>query len=61
MAEIFTKEDKVRINKALASIADVKKDINKAKLAGIDVSEQETHLAETEKRLLGIKRVYFPI
>jgi len=59
MANIFTKEDKDRVNAALASMAEVKKEINKAKLANIDMSEPEKALLETEQKLLAIKRVYF--
>ena len=61
MVDIFTKEDKTRINAALASIAEVKKEITKAKLAGIDVAAQEKELSEAESKLLGIKKVYFPV
>jgi len=61
MAQIFTKEDKAKINAALTSIAEVKKEIAKAKLAGIDVTNQETELLATEAKLQGIKRVYFPV
>jgi hypothetical protein len=60
MVEILTKEDKSKITKALAAIADVKKEIGKAKLAGIDVEAQTKTLLETELKLLSIKRVYFP-
>lgn len=60
MVTLFTKEDKIRMDKALTAIADVKKDITKAKLAGIDVSDAEKRLTTTEASLLAIKRVYFP-
>lgn len=59
MANPFTAEDKNKVNAALKAIADVKADINKAKLAGIDVSEPEKRLAATESQLQAIKRVYF--
>jgi len=61
MANPFTAEDKKRINEALATIAAVKKDIVKAKAAGIDVSEPEGRLLATEARLAAIKKVYFPL
>ena len=60
MANPLTKEDKTKITQALTAIDDVKKEITRAKLAGIDVSAQEERLKEIETRLLGIKRVYFP-
>jgi len=60
MPEILGKEDKKKIDTALKAIADVKKEVVRAKSAGIDVSEQEASLKETEDKLLSIKRVYFP-
>ncbi len=60
MPVVFTAEDKTRINAALKAITEVKADINKAKLAGIDVSEPEKRLTATEASLLAIKRVYLP-
>ena len=59
MANPFTAEDKSKLNAALKAIAEVKKDINKAKLAGIDVSDSEKSLVDTEAKMLAIKRVYF--
>lgn len=59
MGNPLTKEDKVKITQALTAIADVKKDINKAKLAGIDVSSQEKRLTDIEAKLLSVKRTYF--
>ena len=56
----FTKEDKARIDKALSAIADAKREMAKAKSAGIDVSVQEASINESESKLLAIKRVYFP-
>lgn len=61
MANPFTPEDKKRVNEALATIAAVKKDIAKAKTAGIDVSEPEARLLATESKLAAIKKVYFPV
>lgn len=57
---ILTKEHLTLINQALSGIADTKKEIAKAKLANIDVSESEKSLLESETKLLAIKRVYFP-
>ncbi len=60
MTDILTASDKTKITGALKAIAETKKDITKAKLAGIDVSAQETQLIATEQQLLKIKQVYFP-
>lgn len=60
MASPLTKDDKAKIDSALKAIADTKKDIEKAKLAGIDVSSQEAALKSTEAQLQSIRRVYFP-
>ena len=57
---ILTKEQGVQIDKALKNIAVAKTEIVRAKSAGIDVSSQETQLLDAEKKLLAIKRVYFP-
>lgn len=59
MAVVFTSEDRTRLNTALKAISEVKADISKAKLANIDVSEQEKRLVATEAQLQAIKRVYF--
>jgi hypothetical protein len=61
MANPFTAEDKRKVDSALKAITDVKADINRAKLAGIDVSDPEKRLAATEAQLQAIKRVYFPV
>jgi len=61
MGSPYSKEDKAKIDSALKAITEVKKDIAKAKLAGIDVSDQEKRLVEIEQSLLSIKRVYFPL
>jgi hypothetical protein len=59
MANPFNADDKAKINAALKAITEVKADITKAKLAGIDVSEAEKRLNVTEAALSSIKRVYF--
>jgi hypothetical protein len=61
MSNPFTAEDKRKVDSALKAITDVKADINRAKLAGIDVSDPEKRLAATEAQLQAIKRVYFPV
>ena len=59
MTNPLTAEDKTKIEAALKAINEVKKDIIKAKMAGIDVSEQEKTLNETEQGLLAVKKAYF--
>ena len=60
MVEILNKEDKAAIDSALKVATALDKEINKAKLAGIDMSAQEADLKASRERLLSIKRVYFP-
>ncbi len=60
MAHPFSKEDKTQINKTLKDIENVKKDIAKAKSAGLDVTASEQRILEAEKKLRAIKQVYFP-
>jgi len=60
MAAPFTKEDKTVIDKTLHDLEDIKKDIARAKLAKIDVSEQEAMLIAAEEKLRAIKQAYFP-
>ncbi len=56
--EVLTKEDKERIMAALKDAEVLRKELARAKRAGIDVSELETALTEAVTRLQGIKRVY---
>lgn len=58
MAFELTKEQKSNVTKALTGLADAKKEILRAKSAGIDVSNLEKDVLEQEQRLLAIKRVY---
>jgi hypothetical protein len=60
MVAPFTKEDKAVIDKTLHDIEDIKKDIARAKLAKIDVSEQEAKIIAAEEKLRAIKQAYFP-
>jgi len=57
---IFTREDKLAINKALTEAEALRKEIARAKLAGIDVTEHEKRLSGAEDRLRKIKQAYFP-
>jgi len=56
----FSPEDKKRINNALKTIDDAKKEIERAKRAGIDLSDLEKRILENEQKLRAIKQVYFP-
>ena len=56
----FSSEDKKRIINALKTIDDAKKEIERAKRAGIDLSDLEKRILENEQKLRAIKQVYFP-
>ena len=56
----LTLEDKRAIDKALELIAGTEKEIIRAKLAGLDVSAQETQLASYKTKLSAIRQAYFP-
>ena len=58
--EIFDVEDKKRVLEALKLAEDVRKEIEKAKRAGIDVTAEEELLASLTGQLEGIRRVYIP-
>jgi len=60
MGSPLTAEDKKKLDTALAVIADAEKDIVKARLAGIDISEQEARLKDLKTRLSQIRSAYFP-
>lgn len=60
MAAPLTNDDLTAINTALKAITETKKVIARAKVAGIDVSTQETAVDESEARLKGIKAGFFP-
>jgi len=56
--EVLTKEDLERVAKALQDAAVIRRELAKAKQAGIDVAELEARLLEAETALRNIKRVY---
>jgi len=60
MAGPLTLEDKRAIDKALELIAGTEKEIIRAKLAGLDVSAQESQLASYKAKLSAIRQAYFP-
>jgi C4-type Zn-finger protein len=56
--DILTKEDKDAVRQALKDAERLRKELMRAKRAGIDVSELEKRLADTELSLRNIYRVY---
>jgi len=56
--EVLTAEDKKRVIEALHNAELLRKELAKAKRAGIDVAELEAKLREAELSLVNIKRVY---
>jgi hypothetical protein len=48
------------INQALAHIDIIRRSIDLAKRAGVDVREHEKQLADNEQKLRAIKAAYFP-
>jgi C4-type Zn-finger protein len=56
--EILTAEEKKAIQKALADVDILRAEIQKAKRAGIDVSDLEAKLREAELALKNIAKVY---
>lgn len=60
MAHPLVKEDLDNINAFLKGIKDTREIINRAKLAGMDMSSQEAELETAETRLKGFKQGFFP-
>ena len=60
MAHPLVKEDLYNINEALKAIKGSRVIIQRAKVAGIDVSAQEDQLTAAESRLSAIKAGFFP-
>ena len=56
--EVLSAEDKKAILKALEEAAELRKELAKAKRAGIDVSVLEAELQEAVVRLTNLKNVY---
>ena len=57
--EVLTREDKERIADALKQAEALKKELLKARRAGLDVTSLESELANAVQQLTQIKRVYF--
>ncbi len=60
MAHPLVKEDLDNINTALKAIKESRQVIERAKVAGLDVSAQEDQLNAAEARLGAIKQGFFP-
>ena len=60
MAHPLIKEDLDNINSALKAIKESRPVIERAKVAGLDVSAQEDQLSVAETRLNAIKQGFFP-
>ena len=58
--ELFLEELARRIANAKKAIAESKEELEKAKLAGLDMSEEEEKLREDEMKLRRLEEVYFP-
>lgn len=58
--DVLTKEDKDAILQALKDCETLRNEIQKAKRAGIDVTDIENRLREAELALNNLKRVYIP-
>lgn len=56
--EILTAEDKKALKEAEAMAKELRKELARAKRAGIDVTELEKRLREAEISLNNLKRVY---
>lgn len=56
----LTEEHLASINEALKQATEGERQIKLAKMAGIDVSSQETELKSAVDQLHRIKQVYFP-
>jgi C4-type Zn-finger protein len=56
--EVLTREDKEAITKALKDAERLRKELQRAKRAGIDVTELENRLREAELSLRNLHRVY---
>ena len=59
MAVEFTDEEKERVQLAIDMITDGQEDINRAKMAGLDVDDREKALHQKRDQLLAIKQAFF--
>lgn len=59
VSKLLDDEDKQNIELALTRIEEAKPEIERAKMAGIDVSGPEKSMRETEEKLRKIKQAFF--
>ena len=59
-APIFSEEDFIALDSAIQAIDDLEEDVVRAKTAEIDIGDVEARMAETRRRLVGIKRAFAP-
>lgn len=57
---ILDDEDLNTINEALGVIDDTEEDVNRAELAGIDVTEIKRRREAAKNKLLAMRRAFFP-
>lgn len=60
MASPLGPEHKIEIERHLAQLAEVRKDLDRAKAAGIDVADLEAQHKEMTAQLQRLKAAYFP-
>ncbi len=60
MAAPLTEEHKRQIDAALAQLKEAREMIARAKLAGIDVAEQEAEAAKLDDQLRKLRQAFFP-
>tara|TARA_Y100000004_G_scaffold189908_1_gene246230 strand:+ start:859 stop:1056 length:198 start_codon:yes stop_codon:yes gene_type:complete len=59
MKQPFTDEDKKRMDEHLLEIDEAEKLLARGKMAGLDLTDQETRLRETKNKLRQIKNTFF--
>lgn len=56
----LTAEDKVKLDEAARQLQEAQEQINRAKLAGIDVTDQEAQVKALTESVTRIRQAYFP-
>lgn len=60
VSKLLDNDDLNRINVALERAAELQPEIDRAKLAGIDLGDREEKFIESEKKLRAVKAAFFP-
>lgn len=60
VSRLLDDDDKQTIENALSKIEEARPELERAKMAGIDVAEAEASMLETEQKLRKIKQAFFP-